>query len=434
MTRQRTELEVEPVIGQFELFRASVRDDAIDVVAADPLFEALPSQASWAMLLADIFHHVVDATVEFGGLERLRTSAALREALVSISRRPKVGEVRWCARSETLPPPTDAFELVRSRMLPSGRIEMKIHGLGWGEEQYRQWAQLIYDLVHAAARLESVAPEQLKADVLAEIDRPTTTFQGGRSRISNILPRGDRSCWVSIPRMRTGLPELCRIDLSLLTRAPIDGLGLSVEFTLEFEPSGKAMLPSDDEAERLDDIVQAAVVDLTAREVVLASRTTFDAELSLLFYVSDTATATRLAKSLHDARAKRVADPSWSRFLTLRPNREELRRLANWDWLDHLAEAGRDVDGPATVEHAFWVVVPDVHERLVVSLTCDGFVLTNTSENTESGRTELIFERRLERLASSIDALTLELEAHALKAGATYDGWDVGRLARETGI
>lgn len=297
--------------------------------------------------------------------------------------------------------------------------------MGWSEKRYLQWAHLIYDLVHGAAQLESLPPELLMSRVLEEIDQPTTGFQGGRSRISNILPRGDSSCWVSIPRIRDGARELGHIDLSLVPRAPVEDLGIATEIGLPFASSGADLLPPAHEADRLDELVRTAVADIKAREATLTARVTRDGTLTLLFYVSDEATATRLASGFPGAKVNQVTDPSWSRFLALRPDRDELRRLANWDWLDSLSDEGQDVDGPANVTHAFWLADASSQDRLVELLSRAGLALTSASDDTESGRTECIFEHRLERLASTIDEVTEELEAHALTVGAIYDGWNV---------
>lgn len=413
------------------LFRASLQRDSIDLLAIRPLFEGLEPEVSWAFALADVFHHAVDGAVEIGGQDRLRVTTSLREVLSRIARRPHVGSVRTSKPNEPFPSvDPNALTLVHAIQRSDGSVQMTLSGLGWDENGVRQWAQVVFDLIHCVASLESIEASSLFPRVLAEIDQPTTRYRGSRSRVANVLPRGDRVCWVAIPRHRAEVPLLVRLDLSLLARAPIEGLDVALELTASYSP-GPHGLAGEAEIARMDTAIRSALKGLPPTDLRLAARTEAQGDATLLFYVRDPALArsmtVRLDGVLPSSSSRVFADQSWSTWLELSPDRDELRRLANWNWLDDLSESGVDVDSAAVVNHVFWSPTAEARDQFAESFEGSAFRVISASDSGSPGRWECIVEHQLQRLVAEIDAVTAELEDRALRAGATYDGWDIRR-------
>jgi hypothetical protein len=426
------ELDVEITPGQRELFRACIRADSIDLVASNELWPDIPPDVAWPMLLADIFHHAVDGAVEQAGRARVLTVAELRDALTAIQRQPHVGQVTSVDAAEVLPPPgVAAFEVVRARRLPGGDLEMMLAGAWWDADLFPQWAQLLFDLVHAAAKLAAIAPSALMEKVLEQVDRPTTTFQGTRSRVSNILPRGEHAHWVSIPREDGATQLMVRLDLSLVLRAPLDWLGVVLEAAVPYDADERGFFASEEERERVDLLSAAAREGLKPEEVVFAARTQRDGVATLLFYVANAQVAARVGQTFTSSSANGTvtheADPSWSRLLALRPDRDELRRLANWEWLEGLEEEGYDIEQPAVVTHAFWCADAKARDHFAQGLSRAGLVVVGASEDAAPGRWECLVEQELDSLIDDIDEVTTDLDALALEAGALYDGWSLAR-------
>lgn len=413
------------------VFRASLRHDRIDLVARRPVFEGVSPESSWALLLADLFHHAVDGAVEIGGQERLRVTSLLRAALSGIARKPHVGRVTaWSTRDELPPLDANAVTLVHALQRANGHVQMTLGRLGWSQGEIVQWAQVIFDLVHCVSSLESLEPTRLFPRVLAEIDQPTTRYAGVRSRVANILPRGDRVCWVSIPRHHDGVMRLVRLDLSLLSRAPIEGLEVALELITSYSP-GQYGLADSAEDERIRTGLSSALKGLNPDDLRLGARTECQGDCTLLFFVRSERLAELVAERLLPAfpgsRSRIFVDQSWSSWLELSPDREELRRLANWEWLDELSDSGVATDGAATVRHVFWSTTAEARDRFAESFQGSAFTVISASASGSPGRWECVVEHRLAHLANEIDRVTIELEERALRARALYDGWDVRR-------
>jgi hypothetical protein len=172
-------LSGEPTRGPRELVRAAIRRDAVDLAAARPLAADTDALVVWGMILGDVFHHVVDATSSHTRLERQRLADELLAALVAISRSPHVGAVESVPAGHSLPElRSGALEVVRARR-DGDRLELTLFGgWNWSQGALSQWAQLLFDLTHAAAQFEGVPVGALRASLLGEIHEPTTARSG----------------------------------------------------------------------------------------------------------------------------------------------------------------------------------------------------------------------------------------------------------------
>jgi hypothetical protein len=152
-----------------------------------------PPMEMWAMLLSDVFHHVVDALVLETGLERPFIQGQIWESFGEVlrsDRGPRIGVLNeFPELRKELPDPDvsgedeQCVEIARIILMKDWiRVVVRV-GMWLPEEEEIVWGNLLYDLIYMVALsmkkddLDALR-ERLAQKFLGYIERPSTEYSG----------------------------------------------------------------------------------------------------------------------------------------------------------------------------------------------------------------------------------------------------------------
>ena len=146
----------------------------------------------WAMLLSDVFHHVVDAIATETGRDKTSIQKSVKDSFLEVLRsdRPsRCGNIRKFDQPlAELPDPNvsnddKAVEVVRMFLLPGGVRVLLLVGMWLPADEESVWGNILYDLLYLiASTLDPDRPETLRdtlsRKVISYIAKPTTEYSG----------------------------------------------------------------------------------------------------------------------------------------------------------------------------------------------------------------------------------------------------------------
>lgn len=204
-------------------------------------------------------------------------------------------------------------------------------------------------------------------------------------------------------------PEMIGIDGELLDGAPVPGLPLACEVTIDAPSTRPEFLaPAESALERL-----TAHVD---GRIAATGRTS--TRLVTLVYLADDEHASRYTEVPLPAKASVTVapanDPDWTLFDRFRPRDMEAQSMDDLRVMADLHAAG-DLGGVREIEHTVRDVTPDRADAFATAVTSLGF----TSE--AAGDATVVVRNRADPADLTSDSWTLRLVAE--RHGARYDGW-----------
>ncbi len=151
-----------------------------------------PQLSIWAMLLSDVFHHVVEAIVLETDSAREFVAGQLRlsfEEVLRSQRESRFGKLRDFSRSrKNLPDPDvsgddTCTEIVRIILLPGSIRVLVLVGMWLPDQEESVWGNLLYDLAFMIGMSIDGNSAELLRDEIAEklvsyMEKPSTNYSG----------------------------------------------------------------------------------------------------------------------------------------------------------------------------------------------------------------------------------------------------------------
>lgn len=196
------------------------------------------------------------------------------------------------------------------------------------------------------------------------------------------------------------------------------------------EPSEMGLLSQNEEPEILflEDKLEASLIKFRIGKYV--GRIISDGSVTFLYYLQFTYNwEDFLAYALDEAEAYEITnghqdDSEWGFYQNLLyPTSKEWQIIQNHKVCDQLKESGDNLHLPRAIEHIAFYTNEYEKEKIVDTLTSEGFKIKDELTN-EEGVKGLSFYRTDKPFYYDIDELTLHLVELLDACNAQYDGWE----------